>query len=252
MKSTSFVFFLLLVTTVRAQDSAVGHDTPTVSSGYTNTIDSKSKTTASSNGPESGTRWLLDFETGSESALGYKLPHLLFALAIEKPVGKFEIQGRMGYSPDKKYITNDGNSLRLKSSALYWITQRFAITSNVERSSLWTSQFSKNAIYPSFGVAIRENWGGGASRFYVDYLIPTGCQWGAGCPIQSSRLQGPEIYWEFLMSSHLRLGIQTGVFHILEQSNELRPDIPRVGSISGESLLLLRYEFHGRDVERPY
>jgi hypothetical protein len=203
-------------------------------------------------GVNSPVRWLIDFETGSDEGLGYKLPHLKFGISFERPVGRIELQGGVAYSPDRKYVTNDGNSLRLESRALGWITGRFAITSSLRHSSLWTSQFNKSALYPAIGFAFRENWGDSPGRFYVDYVLPTGCQWGTSCPIQSNRVQGPEFYWETLMYSHFRLGLETGIYHILDQSNNLRPDIPRIGSWTGDTHLVMRFEFPSQRMDKPY
>jgi hypothetical protein len=199
------------------------------------------------------TRLMFDTETGSDSGLGFKMPHLAVGLGVEQSIGKhFELQGRVSYSPDKKYITNDGNSLSMKSSGLYWIKRSLALTGSLRHSNLWTSQFNKSSWAPSAGIAIREDTFGLPGRFYFEYLFPTGCQWGASCPIQSSRTKGAEIYWETRIASHVRLGLRFGFYRILNQSNQFRPDIPRTGEVTGNTLIILRYEFPRGSIDSLY
>jgi hypothetical protein len=199
------------------------------------------------------TRWMLETETGSESSFGFKLPHVGVGFSAERPVAKhFELQALVSYSPDKKYITNDGNSLKFNGTGLYWITRGFALTGGLHHSNLWTSQFNKSSTAPSAGVAFREAIGGLPGRIYLGYLFPTGCQWGSSCPIQSSRTKGVEFYWETRMSSHFRMGVEMGIYHFLSQSNQFRPDIPRIGSFGGITLLTLKYEFHRGDMDKLY
>ena len=199
------------------------------------------------------TRWMLDTESGSESGLGFKIPHLAVGIGAERSVGKhFELQGRLSYSPDRKYITNDGKSLLMKSRGLYWITPKFALTGGLHRSYLWTSQFNKSSWSPSAGIAFREGGFGMPGRIYFDYLFPTGCQWGASCPIQSNRTQGVDFYWETRVASHFRLGLLFGTYHLRNQSNQFRPDIPRSGVITGDMLVTLRYEFHRGSMDKLY
>jgi hypothetical protein len=199
------------------------------------------------------TRLLLDTETGSDAGLGYKMPHLAFGFSFEKPVGKhIELQGLTSFSPDKKYITNDGLSLVMKSTGLYWITHSFAVTGSIRRSNLWTSQFNKSSWGPAPGIAAREYSFGYPGRLYVDYLLPTGCQWGINCRIQSNRTQGPEVYWEKRIASHFRLGFAFGFYHILNQSNELLPNIPRTGQWTGDTHVVMRFEFPRGSLDNLY
>jgi hypothetical protein len=201
---------------------------------------------------QSENRWLVDFEAGSKAGLGYKIPHIAFGISLERSFGRrFELQGRASYSPDKKYITNNGNSLLTNLTGLVWVSDRFAISSGFRQSTLWTSQFEKKALAPTIGVVIRERFYDMPGRFYVDYLFPTGCQWGVNCPIQSNRLQGPEGYWEHRLWPHFRLGVQFGFYRILNQSNELAPNIPRTGEWSGEAHALMRYEIHRCNLDDP-
>jgi len=204
-------------------------------------------------GKISATRWMLDTETGSEAGLGFKMPHISTGISFERPVTRrFELQGQVSYSPDKKYITNDGNSLKMKSTGLYWISPSLALTGSLRHSNLWTSQFNKSFWGPSGGIAIREDLTGYPGRIYLEYLLPTGCQWGASCPIQSNRIQGAEIYWESLMGSHIRVGFRFGFYHFLDQGSPLSPDIPRTGHVTGTSLIILRYDFRRMSLDDLY
>jgi hypothetical protein len=161
------------------------------------------------------THWMLDTESGSNSGLGYKLPHLAVGFGVERSTARhFELQGRVSYSPDRKYITNDGNSLDFKGSGLFWMTPKLALIGSLRRWNLWTSQFDKSGWEPSAGIAIREYGLDYPGRIYLEYLLPTGCQWGASCPIQSNRKQGVEFYWETRIASHVRLGLQFGFYHL--------------------------------------
>ncbi len=199
------------------------------------------------------TRWMLDTETGSESGLGFKLPHVAVGFSAERPVAKhLEMQGRVSYSPDKKYITNDGNSLKFKGAGLYWITRSFALTGSLRHTNLWTSQFNKSALIPSVGVAFREGVGGYPGRIYLEYMFPTGCQWRPSCPIQSNRTKGGEVYWETRLAPHIRLGVKFGIYYELDQSNNLRPDIPRIGAVAGDTLLILKYEIQRGSIDNLY
>jgi hypothetical protein len=199
------------------------------------------------------TRWILDFETGSESGLGYKLPHIAVGTTVERAVGKrLEVQGELFYSPDKKYITNDGNSIKMASTLIVWVTPRIGITSEVSKTYLWTSQFSKSELHPAFGVVIRDHFEGAPGRLYLSYLLPTGCQWGLTCPIQSNRLQGPQGSWEHRISTRLRYGFSMGIYRILNQSNPLQPSIPRTREWSGDTHLFVRFEFHPGSMDLAY
>ena len=122
-------------------------------------------------------RLLLDTEFGSESYLGYKLPSAGLGLSIEIPVAKrFELQASSTYSPDKKAITNDGQSLKVSGSAVAFTTTRLGFIGTLEYTWLWTSQFNKSGLVPAAGIVLRNDyWGPG--RIYLTYLMPTGCVW---------------------------------------------------------------------------
>jgi len=206
------------------------------------------------NGNEPRTRWLLDFETGSNAGLGYKDPHTAIGISFERSMMQqhLEFLSQASYSPDKKAISNDGNTLTLSVTGLVWVSNQFAVTSSLRRATLWTSQFEKRSVAPTVGFAVRENVFGVPGRFYFDYLFPTGCQWGASCPIQSSRIQGPEGYWEHRMWPHFRLGLKFGYYRFLAQGNPLMPDIPRIVKSSGEVHVLMRYEITRGGLNAPY
>jgi len=140
----------------------------------------------------------------------------------------------------------------MKGTGLYWITPSFALTGSLRHINLWTSRFEKSSWGPAGGIAVREGLSGYPGRIYVEYLIPTGCQWGPNCPIQSNRTQGAEVYWETRLASHVRLGLRFSFYHILNQSNQLHPDIPRTGEVTGDTLIILRYEFRRGSIDRLY
>jgi hypothetical protein len=199
------------------------------------------------------TRWFLEFATGTSSGLGYKLPHLAVGAGFERPVGRrVEFQGEFSYSPDKKYITNDGNSIRMNGRAIVWANARLGITAEAEQAYLWTSQFNKSGVGPAIGVVIREHFEDLPGRFYLSYLLPTGCQWGPNCKIQSNRDQGPQWYWEHRMWPHFILGLRGGFRRILNQSNPLEPSIARTREWSGFVHVIMRFPFPPTDVEQAY
>jgi hypothetical protein len=199
------------------------------------------------------TRWLLDSETGSDAGLGFKEPHVAVGPSFERPIGlRFEVQGSIHYSPDKKSITNDGNSLLVQGVGIFWINGRFGLSGNTLHSNLWTSQFNKSAFRPAAGVVIREHFEGMPGRLYLNFLIPTGCEWGPNYRIQSNRTKGPEVYWEHRLWPNLRLGLHFGVYHILNQSNNFRPDIPRTGEWTGNTHVVLRFEFPSGSLDGNY
>jgi hypothetical protein len=203
-------------------------------------------------GKQSTTLWTLNADTGSDAGLGFKLPHLALGVSFERPIGKrFELLGGVSYSPDRKYITNDGNSFSMSATSLFWINGRFAVSGTLYQSFLWTSQFNKRAWAPAPGIVIRDNFGA-PGRLYIDYVLPTGCQWGASCPIQSNRLQGPEFEWEHLLWPRFALGFHLGFYRVLNQANPLDRAAGRTGEWTGDSYLVMRYEFHSRDLESPY
>lgn len=208
---------------------------------------------ALTSGKASTTRWLLEAETGSDAGLGFKMPHLAFGTFFERSMGThIELQGRISFSPDRTYITNDGTTLILKGTGLLWITPRFAVTGGLTKSNLWTSQFNKVSWAPSAGIAIREHVMDMPGRLYVSYVFPTGCQWGANCPIQSSRMLGSQVYWEQRIFPHFRLGYQFGFYRVLNQGNPLQPSAGRTGEVTGDVHVVVRYEFPRGSMDNAY
>jgi hypothetical protein len=204
-------------------------------------------------GKHNSTEWLLDTEFGSESGMGFKLPHTAFGVGFERSAGKsFEVQASIRFSPDKKYITNDGNSFVLRTKSVFWMTNHFGVTAGVVRGQLWTSQFTKGSWSPAIGISLKERSLDFPGRLYINYLAPTGCEWGPGCPMQSNRTHGPELEWEKLVWEHMRWGLHFGVYHVLNQSNPLRPDIPRTGQWTGDSYVIVRYQFHRGSLNKLY
>lgn len=198
-------------------------------------------------------RILADAEWGSEAGLGYKIPHILLGIGLEKPVGtRWEAQGGVFYSPDRKYITNDGQTAQATGKLLFWPIQRIGITGGLGYTHLWTAQFQKSAWEPSAGVVIRDSINHVPGRIYVAYVFPTGCQWGSSCVIQSSRTHGIQGYEEFRPWTHWRLGIRAAWWRFAEQSNPLYPSLGRVWHNTGTLSMVVRYEFRAASVDTPY
>lgn len=207
----------------------------------------------SAQGREGETRILADAEVGTEAGLGYKLPHILAGLALEKPLGtRWEAQGRVFWSPDRKYITNDGLSVQGSGEVLFWLNQKVALTGLVGYTHLWTRDFQKGAWTPATGVALRDRWYGSPGRAYFAYSFPTGCQWGSTCVIQSSRTHGITGYQEFRLWPHWRVGIRGAWWRFAEQSNPLDPAAGRVWHNTGTAAMVVRYEFRAESVDVAY
>jgi len=187
---------------------------------------------------------LFDAEVGSQASLGYKLPSAAFGPSLEIPVAKrMEFQVSSDYSPDRKAITNDGNSLKVSGSAIGFANYRMGFIATIERNWLWTSQFDKSAWLPSAGVVIREDYFG---RAYLTYLFPTGCVWATPsnpCKIQSNRLQGIEIRQDIRSASHIRWGFKVGFYRFCDQGNPNDPQAGRKCHFATTALATLRFEF---------
>jgi hypothetical protein len=197
-------------------------------------------------------RLLFDSEIGSQTSLGYKLPSTAFGPSLEIPVAKrMEFQVSSDYSPDRKAITNDGNSLKLSGSAISFANYRVGFIATIERNWLWTSQFDKSAWLPSAGVVFRSDYSG-PGRLYLTYVLPTGCVWataGNPCKIQSNRLQGIEVRQDIRSSSHTRWGFKAGFYRFCDQGNPNDPQAGRKWHFATTALATLRFEFHlGRRV----
>ena len=192
-------------------------------------------------------RLLFDSEIGSQTSLGYKLPSTAFGPSLEIPVAKrMEFQVSSAYSPDRKAITNDGNSLKLSSSAIRFANDRVGFIATIERNWLWTSQFDKSAWLPSAGVVFRSDYSG-PGRLYLTYVLPTGCVWATAsnpCKIQSNRLQGIEVRQDIRSRSHLRWGLRGGFYRFCDQGNPNDPPAGRKCHFAATTLVTLRFEFH--------
>src|SRR5713226_1554685 len=192
-------------------------------------------------------RLLFDSEIGSQTSLGYKLPSTAFGPSLEIPVAKqMEFQVSSAYSPDRKAITNDGNSLKLSGSAIRFANDRMGFIATLERNWLWTSQFDKSALLPSAGVVFRSDYSG-PGRLYLTYVLPTGSVWATTsnpCKIQSNRLQGIEVRQDIRSRSHLRWGLRGGFYRFCDQGNPNDPPAGRKCHFAATTLVTLRFEFH--------
>jgi len=207
----------------------------------------------SAQGTNSETRVLANIEGGTASGLGYELPHILTGIALEQPLGRrWEAQGGVFYSPDRKYITHDGNSVQAGGTALFWPIHRIGLTGGVQYTHLSTNEFQKSGYLPSAGVVLRDNWYGNPGRFYVNYVFATGCQWGPQCVIQSNRTSGLQMFQEFRLWPHWRFGMRGAWWHFADQSNPLDPAAGRIWHNTGTMAVVLRYEFRAGSVDTPY
>jgi hypothetical protein len=201
-------------------------------------------------------RFLLDAEVGSQASLGYKNPSTAFGPSIEIPLAKrLEFQASGAYSPDRKAITNDGQSLKVGSSAIGFANYRLGFIATLERNWLWTSQFDKSGWLPSAGVVIRNDYFG-PGRLYLTYVVPTGCVWATPsnpCKIQSNRLQGIELRQDIRSPSHTRWGFRAGFYRFCDQGNPNDPQAGRKCHFAATALATLRFEFHlgGRSLAAP-
>jgi hypothetical protein len=202
-------------------------------------------------------RLMIETQLGTEKQLGFKPPDLGFGFSVEKPIGPHvELQSSVAYSPDKKYISNDGNGFRWGARVIWFPRRRFGISGEIRRSYLWTSQFEKSGWTTTAGVMIRDNLLGAAGRFSVDYVIPEGCVWAVECllpanGIQSNRTQGPEFYQEIRALSlapgyTMRFGGRVSFYHFCDQANPFAP-APRTCHLVDTMALTVRLEFGGKD-----
>ncbi len=175
-------------------------------------------------------RLLLGGEFGNEDALGTEFPSTAVGPSIEIPIkNRFEFQSSVSYSPDRKAVTKDGQSLKFGGSAIGFATHRLGFIATIAQTSLWTSQFDKNSWLPSAGVVLRTDYWG-AGRLYLTYLFPTGCVWATSsnpCTIQSSRLQGIQLRQDIRSGSHIRWGYGGAFYHLCDQANENAPQAGR-------------------------
>ena len=192
-------------------------------------------------------RLILGAEAGSQTSLGYKLPSAGFGTTAEVPVSKrFEFQSTETYSPDRKFITNDGQSLKFNGSAIGFINDRMGVSAGLEHNWLWTSQFNKRSWLPSAGIVLRNDYFG-PGRLYVSYVFPTGCVWATPtnpCRIQSNRLQGIELRQEVRSGSRMRWGFKGGFYRFCDEGNPNDPQAGRNCHLALTALATLGFEFH--------
>jgi hypothetical protein len=192
-------------------------------------------------------RLLLDVEAGSQGSLGYKSPSSAFGPSVEIPAAKrLEFQAGAAYSPDRKNITNDGQSLKLSGSAIGFANYRMGFIATLERNWLWTSQFDKSAWLPSAGIVMRNDYFG-PGRLYLAYVFPTGCVWATPsnpCKIQSNRLQGIELRQDVRSASHVRWGFKGGFYRFCDQGNPNARQAGRKCHFAATVVATLRFEFH--------
>jgi hypothetical protein len=194
-------------------------------------------------------RLLLNSEIGSATQLGYKFPSTSFGPSVEIPLTKhFELQGDAAYSPDRKFITNDGHAFRVSGTFIHWARPSVGLVAGFERTWLWTSQFNKTAFFPSAGVVVRSGYLG-PGRLYLTYQLPTGCVWATAsnpCKTQSNRLQGLQVRQEFRAVPHLRLGVGGGLYHFCDQGNPYAPQVGRTCHMAVTVFTMGTFESHLR------
>jgi hypothetical protein len=202
---------------------------------------------ADENPPDQRPRLLLDSEIGSAASLGFHFPATSFGPAVEVPIkDRFEFQSTALYSPDRKFITDNGNALDVSAVAIAFATSRVGIITKMEHASLWTSQFEENTWMPSAGVVVRNDLFG-PGRLYVTYVLPTGCVWATTsnpCNIQSKRLQGVDIRQDARFGSHKRWGLDFGLYHFCDQSNQNDPAAGRRCHLGASAMITMSLEFH--------
>jgi hypothetical protein len=202
---------------------------------------------ADENPTDQRARLLLDSEIGGAGSLGFKFPATSFGPAVEIPIrDRFEFQSTALYSPSRKLITNDGNALDVSAAAIAFATSRVGIIAKMEHTSLWTSQFEENAWVPSAGAVVRNDYFG-PGRLYVTYVFPTGCVWATSsnpCNIQSKRLQGMDIRQDARLGAHKRWGVDFGMYHFCDQSNQNEPAVGRRCHFGASAMITMSLEFH--------
>lgn len=195
------------------------------------------------------TRLMSEFQFGSTEGLGFKFPHLAFGARIEKSVtSKFETDAEILYSPDRKIGLDAGHQITAVTNGIYWTTQRIGVSGGYEHDWLATPDYRKSVTIPALGVVVR-GFSDFPWRLYVNWLIPSG-RYDPATGIESSRLTGPDITYEFQLLDHLRFGLRLGIYHGLEQGNPVcdgnapnpqhLPSCPRTGYITGQSSLIFR------------
>lgn len=188
----------------------------------------------------------LDSDIGVRGELGFIPPSTDFGISFEIPLNRrIEIQGGASYSPDRKEITHDGNSVAAKVTGIFWVNSRVGGLAEIDYGHLWTSQFQEGGTAPILGGVIRTSYEY-PGRLYISYTLPTGCVWATPrnpCKLQSKRLQGFNITQEFQLWPHVRGGVLAGIYHFCDQSDPNEPSIPRVCHWAGSDGVFIRIEF---------
>lgn len=182
-------------------------------------------------GTERSLHILIDGAIGSQTTLGYKLPDTTFGIAFEKTLGKhFELWGDFYYDPTHKFLTS-GHSFLEDTTIIYWINKRIGAAGGLSFSQFNGTAFSKVGWSPTAGVIINDMWmHKNPGQLSVLYLFPTGCTYATSsnpCTITDSRLQGVTLYQEFTILSHLRVGVQIGLYRSGDQVNPNAPNVPQ-------------------------
>lgn len=196
-------------------------------------------------------QFLLDTQIAHEP--GYNFPTVKVGVSAELPIStRFELQGGISYTPTKAFVANTGDSLGATSGGVFWITRRFAATAFLERGHVWTSQYNLKGWGPLVGIVIREHSHDSPGRLYLSYVIPTGCQWGPNCLIQSSRTMGGRINWDHRVLVHWRFGAEFGLYRALNQGNPLDPAAGRTGQLIWDGHIESRFEFPSSRLDELY
>jgi hypothetical protein len=194
---------------------------------------------------------LLDSRLGDDP--GYKFPSVALGVSLELPISnRVELQGGISYTPTKPLDTNSSDSLGLTGGGVFWITRRFGATAFLERGHAWTSQYNLKGWGPLIGIAIREHTHDSPGRLYLSYVIPTGCQWGTTCLIQSSRTTGGRIYWDHRVFMHWRFGFEFGLYRTLNQGDPLNPAAGRTSQLDWDGHIVSRFEFPSSRLDERY
>lgn len=211
------------------------------------------------------TRVLGDFEIGSDAGLGFKEPHIAAGATVESRFKRFEVHPFFKFSPDIKYFALSGYNINVGSRQMFWVNKHLAMTGMYDYSAYWqTYQIpTSGVIYPnspkavlhkttnfiSPGFLLQKDISGVTNRWYLDYIIPTGCVWATEtnpCQIQSNRTTGVKFVWTARLYSRLEFGLTGGVYHLADQSNPHRPDLPRTTHVTGDMSVLLRFILAGK------
>jgi hypothetical protein len=196
-------------------------------------------------------QFLLDSGIGYEP--GYQFPSVAVGASVELPISdRVELQGKISYTPTKAFVASNRDRLGATGGALFWITQRFAATAFLERGHVWASQYNLKGWGPSVGIVVRERWHGSPGRLYLSYVIPTGCQWGPNCLIQSSRTTGGKITWDHRVFPHWRFGAELGLYRSLNQGNPLDPMAGRTSQSIWDGHIVSRFEFPSSRLDEFY